>query len=410
MDVVATREIRVRFLYFKNGEPNITPAMFPIVLSVPNRLKNIEALRTYLPKGSYGQMSNMWWASGDSDTTPYQRNGLDDAVVIPEMQEVPLVIGIPPFALHFRINGRDQPTNLQIVVTDPHSQLEDLYEEIKKKYHSATGKELPPRTYAKLSPEHGTWETNTFHLFNREDGIGLSKGKPMEFTVPPERWHFKINGHNIAVKHINPEDDLSALYPELDEKYRAFKCGELPAMHLLTFERSDIGWEETSIYQLWSMEDKPGISKTTPLMLSDSELNPTEEEESLLNDAVLQELVHFASANENNLALEFSSADCLNGPNYTEGRYQKPVLLDNLMYNSVELPDSLLSWIPLDVKHLKEAICDIMNRDNPIPTTVDDSFKKVVAGYQQVHEELPVYNGTNYGAQNENFSLVLRLS
>ena len=169
------RKIRVRYLYYKNGERNITPAMFPIALSVPNRLTEIKALRNYLPKRSDGEMSKMWW---ESDSDEYEGNGLDDEVKIPETQEVPLVIAIPSFTLHFRING-----------------------------------------------------------------------------------------HNIVVKHINPEDDLSELYWELDKSYPKFKCGPLPGMDDLKFERPDIEWNDFHIYQLLSMEGWPGMSKESPLVI-----------------------------------------------------------------------------------------------------------------------------------------------
>ena len=316
--------------------------------------------------------------------------------------EARIEIQLPPSRLFFAINGRGLPTNLQIKVTDPHSQLEELYEEIKKKYNDWTGKTLPPRTYAELNLEHGTWETNTYHLFNREDGIGLSKEKPIELNVPPVTWYFKINGHDIAVDATDPTAKLSTLYPELQREYEDQGYGELPAMGDLKFERPNIKWNYFHIYQLLNMEGWPGRSETTPLTLSDSELNAIEDRIDFPEE--LKPLVEFASnANKHDeLAPEFSSANCLNGPSYTDRRYQMPVLLDNLMYNSVQLPENPHSKIPQDVEELKLAICSIMsNSDPPIG---DPSFEKFVAGFRGVHEELPAYQaGCTYGEQNENF-------
>ena len=256
------RKIRVRYLYYKNGERNITPAMFPIALSVPNRLTEIKALRNYLPKRSDGEMSKMWW---ESDSDEYEGNGLDDTVGILESTK-PLVIAIPPFALHFRIYGRDQPTNLQIEVTNPHSQLEELYEEIKVQYHRATDKTLPPRPYAELNLEHGTWETNTYHLFNREDGIGLSKEKPIELNVPPERWYFKINGEHKTVKEIDPRKTLKDLLQQIPIS------PPLPADITVKFkvEKED-GREvpdDTCLGDFWKTDQGIGCSEEMPIFVS----------------------------------------------------------------------------------------------------------------------------------------------
>ena len=199
---VATREIRVRYLY--NSRKKITGIDELIMLTVPEDCRTVAALRAILKERiRYDEDYLIWWASGDDDTSSYQGDDLDDTVEILKSTK-PLVIAIPSFALYFRIYGRDQPTNLQIEVTNPHSQLEELYDEIKVQYHRATDKTLPPRPYAELNLEHGTWETNTYHLFNREDGIGLSKEKPIELNVPPERWYFKINGEHKMVKEIDP--------------------------------------------------------------------------------------------------------------------------------------------------------------------------------------------------------------
>jgi hypothetical protein len=257
------KEIYVRFLYTnpeRKNEDLITNEASPLKLVIredeEEKVSNVAQLRKYL-WGRIGGDRNllMWRGTFDSNTKRYKpENALpaDKGITMKGHGEdgwiseaEALVIEISTFALHFRINGRNQPTNLQIEVSDPHLQLEELYEEIKVKYRRATEKELPPRTYAELSSAHGTWETNTYLLFNREDGISLSKEKPMEVTVPPERWHFKINGHVIAVDATDPEADLNSLCDALQNKLTVID--EALQLKDLEFENHEIDWSSQVI-------------------------------------------------------------------------------------------------------------------------------------------------------------------
>ena len=71
------REIRVRFLYFTNGEPNITSKRRGVKLAVPSDCGTVLALRNILKKRiGYDDDYFMWWASGDGDISSYEGNGL----------------------------------------------------------------------------------------------------------------------------------------------------------------------------------------------------------------------------------------------------------------------------------------------------------------------------------------------
>ena len=87
----------------------------------------------------------------------------------------------------------------------------------------------------------------------------------MEVTVPPERWHFKINGHDIAVDATDPAAKLSTLYPELKREYEDQGYGELPVMGDLSFKNKGLKWGDIRFYQLWNMEGRPGSSSETTI-------------------------------------------------------------------------------------------------------------------------------------------------
>jgi len=104
---------------------------------------------------------------------------------------------------------------------------------------------------------------------NHKDGW-ISNTEALVIEITPFALHFRINGHNIVVKHINPEDYLSKLYPELKRVYEDDqRYGELPVMDDLKFERPDIEWDDFDIYQLWNMEGWPGRSGESALVMQD---------------------------------------------------------------------------------------------------------------------------------------------
>jgi len=125
---------------------------------------------------------------------------------------------------------------------------------------------LPPRPYAELNLEHGTWETNTYHLFNREDGIGLSKEKPIELNVPPERWYFKINGEHKTVKEIDPRKTLKDLFQQIPIS------PPLPADITVKFKvENEDGREvpdDTCLGDFWKTDQGMGCSEEMPIFVS----------------------------------------------------------------------------------------------------------------------------------------------
>ena len=100
------RKIRVRYLY--DNQKKITGKRQCIKLAVPSGCETVAALRDILKK-RIGNDDDyfMWWESDSDKPSSYKRNGLDDEVKIPEPQEMPLVIAIPPFTLYFKINNQE---------------------------------------------------------------------------------------------------------------------------------------------------------------------------------------------------------------------------------------------------------------------------------------------------------------
>jgi len=358
------------------------------MLTVPKACDTVGALRAILKERIRDVRLCMWWESDSDKPSSYKRNGLDDEVKIPEPQEVPLVIAIPPFALYFKINNQEISLD---ELSNPVQNLKSLREKLMDAFGVETKcANLRPLGEWTLNGNGVTWNTYCYQLWSMDGNPGSPTGPRIEIQIPPSRLHFMINRRRFDVSVAKRDTTLKDLYSKILHELNASD------MNQIRFEFD----ENTSISSLWSKEEWPGISETTPLMLIDSELNAIED--GITFPAELTSLVNFAMANKDELAPEFSSANCFNGPSYTDLRYQMPVLLDNLMYNSVQLPENPHSKIPQDVEELKMAICSIMGHSDP--PIRDPSFEKFVAGFRGVHEELPAYQaGCTYGEQNENF-------
>ena len=114
-------------------------------------------------------------------------------------------------------------------------------------------------------------EVSSYEESGLDDEVEIPEPQevPLVIAIPLFTLYFRINGRDIAVKHINPEDDLSELYSELDKLYNNFKCGPLPGMDDLKFVRPDIEWNDFHIYQLLNMEGWPGRSGESALVMQD---------------------------------------------------------------------------------------------------------------------------------------------
>ena len=128
--IVATREIRVRYLY--DNQKKITGKRQCIKLAVPSGCETVGALRDILKK-RIGNDDDyfMWWSSNNDQVSSYEGDDLDDTVnILKSSAKKPLVIEITPFALYFQFNGRD----MAVDATDPTARLSSLYSELDKLY------------------------------------------------------------------------------------------------------------------------------------------------------------------------------------------------------------------------------------------------------------------------------------
>ena len=188
------REIRVRYLY--DNQKKITEFARRIFLTVPEGCQTVGALRDILKKRIGDIDYYMWWESESDKPSSYKGSGLDDEVEIPEPQEVPLVIAIPPFTLYFKINNQEiRIRNLH----DPRIAMDELREKLKDAFEFETecASLRPPGEWT-LNGNGVTLNTYCYQLWSMDGNPGSPTGPRIEIQIPPSQLYFTINNEVLV--------------------------------------------------------------------------------------------------------------------------------------------------------------------------------------------------------------------
>jgi len=188
------REIRVRYLY--DSRKKITEIDENIMLTVPKACDTVGALQAILKQRIRGVRFCMWWESDSDKPSSYKGNGLDDEVKIPETQEVPLVIAIPPFTLYFKINNQEISLD---ELSNPVQNLKSLREKLKDAFEFETecANLRPPGEWT-LNGNGVTLNTYCYQLWSMDGNPGSPTGPRIEIQIPPSQLYFTINNEVLV--------------------------------------------------------------------------------------------------------------------------------------------------------------------------------------------------------------------
>ena len=240
------------------------------MLTVPEACDTVGALRAILKERIRDVRFCMWWESDSDKPSSYKRNGLDDEVKIPETQEVPLVIAIPPFALYFKINNQEISLD---ELSNPVQNLKSLREKLKDafKFETECANLRPPGEWT-LNGNGVTWNTYCYQLWNMEGRPGSSSEARIEIQLPPSRLFFEIDGDLLVVEHEDlMSRALNELFTLIADRYKECNHGRqllrMEDMQLQTQETEEMVPWKTKVSQIRQEEGEPGFKEDNPLVI-----------------------------------------------------------------------------------------------------------------------------------------------